>query len=315
MITKRSFVSTGKSKLSNPNVEQPAPFPSHTHHQDDNAVVTPPDTIHLKEDDRLSSPSSSLSASVIPSDSSAETLISYDRPTRSRGPIAQLQDNPQVLVEPVSATQPAVSPVYSCVSPLNIVKKSPTASPLHQTTFNQEDQSPDIHTSAPPSVPFDIPSVPLGIPTTPSAQFPARTNSQDSDGETGIGLSLLQNLESGESDDESISEYTSVCHHEGQNDESTIEGLLYHNVTDNSNVPGSRTPTTIPHVSLSQGIICSFALTRTHPKWSEYLLNLPHLYLPLHHPHSPHHLLLPTFSIFPRTHPNPPFGLNGLSNL
>ena len=208
-------------------------------------LPTPPDTIHLTEDDRLSSPSSSLPASAISSSSSVETLKSYDRPTRPRGSTAQPRDAPCPLVESVPAIPSIVSPAI--VSPLNIVKKSPTASPLHQTTFNQEDQSPDIHTSAPSSVPLDI-------LTTPSVPSPAHTNCHDSDGETGIGLLLLQNLESTESDDESTSEYTSTCQREGQNDGSTVEGLLYHNITDDSNVPGSQTSTIVPH-TWSEGVI------------------------------------------------------------
>ena len=208
-------------------------------------MSTPPDTIHLTEDDRLSSPSSNFSASAIPSDSSVETLKSHDRLRYSRDSTAQQRDTPRLLVESVSAIPSAVSPVN--VSPLNIVKKSPTASPLHQTTFNQEDQSLDIHASASSSVPFDI-------PTTPSVKLPARANSHDSDGKTGIGLSLLQNLESGESDDGSINEYTSACQREGQNDGSTIAGLLYHNITDDSNVPRPQTPTIVPYSS-SQDVI------------------------------------------------------------
>ena len=231
-------------KIPNPNVERLAPSP-YTNLQDDNPLPTPPDTIYLTEDDRLSSPSSNFSASAIPSDSSVETLKSHDRPICSRDSTAQQRDTPRLLVESVAAIPSAVSPVN--VSPLNIVKKSPTASPLHQTTFNQEDQSLDIHTSASSSVPLDI-------PTTPSVQSPVCANSHDSDGKTGIGLSLLQNLESGESDDGSISEYTSACQRESQNDGSFVEGLLYHNIIDDSNVPRPNTPTIVPYSS-SQDII------------------------------------------------------------
>ena len=95
--------------------------------------------------------------------------------------------------------------------------------------FNQEDQSLDIHTSASSSVPLDI-------PTTPSVQLPVHANSHDLDGKTGIGLSLLQNLESRESDDGSTGRYTGACQREGQNDGSTVQGLLYH---DDSNIPNT----------------------------------------------------------------------------
>ena len=103
--------------------------------------------------------------------------------------------------------------------------------------FNQEDQSLDIHTSASSSVPLDI-------PMTPSVQSPVHANSHDSDGKAGIGLSLLQNLESRESDDGSTGRYTGACQREGQNNGSTVEGLLYHNIIDDSNVPNKIPPRT-----------------------------------------------------------------------
>ena len=45
-----------------------------------------------------------------------------------------------------------------------------------------------------------------------------------------------------------MDQYTSACQHEGQNDGSTVEGLLYHNIIDDSNVP-RQTPTIVPYSS------------------------------------------------------------------
>jgi len=97
-----------------------------------------------------------------------------------------------------------------------------------------------------------IPQYPLLFPLIsrrpPSVQSPVHANSHDLDGKTGTGLSLLQNRESRESDDGSTGKYTSACQREGQNDGSTVEGLLYHNIIDDSNVP-RQTPTIVPYSS------------------------------------------------------------------
>ena len=234
VITKRSSVSasTGKLKYPNSNAGQSvsSSYANSLKAQDDNSSTG---TLRLKEEGP-------------PPESMLETPRSHDSPTCSLDPVAQLHDTSHLLVEPTPAVSSIVSPT---VSPLNIVKKSPTASP-HQTTFTQKEQSPDIHASAPSSISLEI-------PTTTPLQSPALTDNHDSDGETGIGLSLLQNIESTESDDESVSGGTSASQHEEQDDESTVEGLLYDGLTDDPNVSRPQTTTIAPQVSLSQGVLCA----------------------------------------------------------
>ena len=142
-----------------------------------------------------------------------------------------------------------------------------------------------------------IPQHPLLFPLIsrrpPSVQSPVHANSHDLDGKTGTGLSLLQNRESRESDDGSTGKYTSACQREGQNDGSTVEGLLYHNIIDDLNVPRRQTPTIVPYSSSQDTISPNGTLSqvfRIPSQSSSPLL--------LHHTHFPHYLLLPTFYAF-----------------
>ncbi|KAF5346504.1 hypothetical protein D9756_010105 [Leucocoprinus leucothites] len=268
VITKRSSLSAAAAKTPSPNINNsnsinpqddnastaappplalipPPPHPTlsvsaSTTHQEP-FVTTPPSALDIDRASRRSLGSDSSSSSRRSAESSQPSF--HSSPPRHHSPQIVLNHD----------RSPPKSTLV--VSPLNIIKKSPTTSPLHQTSFNvvtQEGEEGDlVDTHGNTHTRTEIPSPIIPVDVSDGLQPPPALNggNDSDDGETGIGLSFLQSFGSRDSDDEdeSFEEHANVGYaasfqpeRDEEDDESTVEGLLYDDDpsgSDNPSIP------------------------------------------------------------------------------
>ncbi|KXN81862.1 hypothetical protein AN958_03598 [Leucoagaricus sp. SymC.cos] len=206
IVTKRSSVSVAKTP--SPSVDHSTPSPSRTN------------SLSAKDADENQSLPPTRSPLVSKKTTHAPTLPSTDDEALSPPSMRRLTETGHL--DGLLARILGVLGIYiflvsaPVISPLNIVKKSPMSSPL-QTMFNAIAQEDLVETSTMTN-PGDhdddtvMSDVRLRVPG----------DGNDSDGEMGIGLSLLQSL-GGDSDEESFVQRESIQYDE----ERAVEGLLY----------------------------------------------------------------------------------------